>query len=241
MGLEKAYLVNTSVSPEQKTKVLFNPTEYSIDRGATYAEQQVPGRELPILQYVRGNVQTLTVELMLDGTKKREPIESDLEKIRLFTRIDEHMHAPPVCRFEWGGSSENPASANQPSSAGRTTPSTFFTGVVSSLKERFTLFDEQGRILRARLTLTLKSYSAAEVQNRESPLSSPDRTRIRVFREGETLAQLANEAYGDPRLWRIIAKVNDIERPRFITPGTPLRIPSIGDNVFNQAANDTDT
>ena len=234
MGLQKAVLVNTSVSPERRIPVLFNPNEYSIDHGVNYAEQQVPGRDLPILQFVRGEIQTLNLELLLDGTKKREPIESDLEKLRAFTTIDEHMHAPPVCRFEWGGSSENPLSANQPSNSGRNTPSTFFTGVVTSLKEKFTLFDEQGRILRARVTLTLKSYSAAEVQNRESPVSSPDRTRIRVIREGETLPQLANEAYGNPRLWRVIAKVNDIKRPRFIMPGTLLRIPSIGDSAFNE-------
>lgn len=235
MAVEKAYLVNTSVSPEQRIRVHFNPTEYSIDRGAVYAEQQVPGRDLPILQFVRGEIQTLTLELLLDGAKNREPIENDLEQIRLFTRIDEHMHAPPVCRFEWGGNPSGATTGSAPASAGRTTPSTNFTGVVTALKEKFTLFDEQGRILRARITLTLKSYSAAEVQNRESPLSSPDRTRVRVFRQGESLPQLADEAYGDPRLWRIIATVNDIQRPRFITPGTPLRIPSIGDTEFNKA------
>lgn len=235
MAVEKAYLVNTSVSPERRIRVLFNPTEYSIDRGVVYAEQQVPGRDLPILQFVRGEIQTLTLELLLDGTKNKTPIENDLEQIRLFTRIDEHMHAPPVCRFEWGGNPGGPPSANSSASAGRSTPSTYFTGVVTSLREKSTLFDEQGRILRARVTLTLKSYSAADVQNRESPLSSPDRTRVRVLREGESLSQLANEAYGDPRLWRVIAKVNAVQRPRFIAAGTPLRIPAIGDSEFNTA------
>lgn len=235
MELESAFLVNTSVTPEKKVKVLFNPTEYSIDRGVSYAEQQIPGRDLPVLQFVRGEIQTLSLELLLDGTKKREPIENDLEQLRMFTRVDQCMHAPPVCRFEWGGSPENPASANLSSSSGRATPSKFFTGVVTALKEKFTLFNEQGRILRARVTLTLKSYSTADVQKRESPPCSPDRTRVRVLREGETLPQLANEIYGKPGLWRIIARVNGIQRPRFIAPGTTLRIPSIGDNAFNEA------
>jgi nucleoid-associated protein YgaU len=65
------------------------------------------------------------------------------------------------------------------------------------------------------------------VQLRELNLSSPDRTHVRVLREGETLAHIAREVYGDPRMWRPIAIANDIERPRFIVPGTPLRIPAL--------------
>jgi nucleoid-associated protein YgaU len=47
------------------------------------------------------------------------------------------------------------------------------------------------------------------------------------MRERETLAQLAGEAYGDQRLWRIIAEANDIDRPRFVPPGQTLRLPAI--------------
>jgi nucleoid-associated protein YgaU len=50
---------------------------------------------------------------------------------------------------------------------------------------------------------------------------------VRVLREGETLALVAAEAYGDPRLWRLIAEENGIDRPRFVAPGTPLRVPAI--------------
>ena len=102
-----------------------------------------------------------------------------------------------------------------------------FQGVVTSLKEKFSLFDLSGRVTRARVTLSLKSYEAVEVQLREMRRSSPDRTRVRSVREGERLDQLAQEAYGDPRLWRAIAEANDIDRPRFVPPGTTLRLPSL--------------
>jgi len=77
------------------------------------------------------------------------------------------------------------------------------------------------------VTLSLKKYEAVEVQLREMGLQSPDRTRVRVVREGETLTAIAAEAYGNSRLWREIAVANDIDRPRFVAPGTPLRIPAI--------------
>jgi hypothetical protein len=206
MGLEHAKLVNVA-APEKSVQVLFNPTEYSIDQGMNYAELQVPGLQEPILQFVRGEAKTLSLELFLDGTNRRVPVEDDLEKLQAFVRIDGELHAPPVCRFEWGKVS--------------------FEGVVISFKEKFNLFAEDGKVLRARVTLTIKSYRPPEVQLREQRPSSPDRSRVRVLREGETLAHLADAAYGDPRLWRLIAKENGIDRPRFVAPGTPLRIPSV--------------
>ena len=62
-----------------------------------------------------------------------------------------------------------------------------FTGVVTSLRQKMTLFADDGRLLRARLTLSVKSYKAAEVQQRELKPSSPDRSHARVVREGELL------------------------------------------------------
>lgn len=219
MSLQKAKLLNVSVEDAQPIEVMFNPTEYSIDRGAAYAELQVPGAELPILQFVRGEAQTLTMELFLDSTNQRESVEEKLNELRNFVRIDPELHAPPVCKFQWGESVAE--------GSGQNARETIFTGVVTSLRERHTLFDEDGNILRSRVTLTLKSYRAVETQNRQTSTQSPDRTRVRVLREGETLSRIAHEAYGDSRWWRAIAGENDIERPLFIEPGTALRVPSL--------------
>ena len=209
MALEHAKLVSISGGREPlEVAVLFNPGEYGIDRGASYAELQVPGLPTPILQFVRGEARTLSLELFLDRTAEGLAVEGDLARLRKFVEIDPDLHAPPVCRFQWG---RGP----------------FFEGVVTSLKEKFTLFNEQGRVLRARVTLTLKSYKSAEVQLRELKRASPDRTRVRALREGERLDHLAGEAYGNPRLWRVIAEENDIDRPRFIPLGTPLRLPAM--------------
>jgi nucleoid-associated protein YgaU len=82
-------------------------------------------------------------------------------------------------------------------------------------------------VLRARVTVSMKSYEAVETQLRELRRQSPDRTRVRVVREGETLAAIAAEVYGDPRLWTALAEANDIDRPRFVTPGTALQVPAL--------------
>jgi hypothetical protein len=187
--------------------VLFNPTDLSCDRGSHYASMPVPGLAMPILQYIRGESDMLHLELFLDRTDQNRDIEADIAALEGFMQIDGTLHAPPVVKFEWAKFS--------------------FTGVVTSLREKMTLFAEDGRRLRARLTLALRSYKSAEVQLRELKLSSPDRSHVRVLREGETLAHIAAEAYGDPRMWRPIALANGIARPRFIEPGTPLWIPAL--------------
>ena len=209
--IANATLTNVSKVPQpEPVEVQFNPTDYGIDRGASYSELQVPGLRTPLLQFVRGEAQTLTLELFLDGTDKRssatgeQTVEGRLARIRQFVTIDPALHAPPVCKFQWND--------------------VVFYGVVTTLKEKYTLFDESGRVLRARVTVTLKSYEAVEVQLREMRLESPDRTRVRVVRQGDTLPAIAAEAYGNPRLWRQIAEENGIDRPRFVPPGTPLRI-----------------
>jgi hypothetical protein len=207
MGLEKAKIIDVSHAQSGFVEVLFNPTDLSVECGSHYASMPVPGLSMPILQYIRGESDVLSLELFLDATDQNKDIKEDLAKLEKFVVIDSSLHAPPVAEFFWGGFS--------------------FTGVVTSLRRKMTLFSEDGRVLRARVTLSIKSYKSAEVQLRELKLSSPDRTHVRVLREGETLAHIAYEVYGDPRMWRPIALANGIERPRFIDPGTPLQIPAL--------------
>jgi hypothetical protein len=211
MALVKATITDVSHADSDPAKkvvtVLFNPTELSVDRSSHYASMPVPGLAMPILQYIRGESDVLSLELFLDRTDQSSDIEQDLADLEGFVTIDGGLHAPPVIEFAWGKFS--------------------FTGVVTSLRQRMALFSEDGRVLRARLNLSIRSYKSAEVQLRELKLSSPDRSHVRVLREGETLAHIAYEAYGDPRMWRPIALANGVERPRFVEPGTPLLIPAL--------------
>src|SRR5690349_10221427 len=55
-----------------RLEVLFNPTEYSIDRDTSYAEIPIPGLDTPVLQYVRGNGDKMSFELFLDVTDRME-------------------------------------------------------------------------------------------------------------------------------------------------------------------------
>ena len=48
------------------TDVLFNPTEYSVEYSANFQETSPPGLSSPIIQFVNGNAQVLTMDLLFD-------------------------------------------------------------------------------------------------------------------------------------------------------------------------------
>lgn len=59
----KGYIKNR-VTGETKS-FLFNPSELSFSRGATYSETSSPGLSYPLTQYVRGNLITFNVPLYI--------------------------------------------------------------------------------------------------------------------------------------------------------------------------------
>ena len=52
----------------QTIEFQFNPSELSFQKGVQIAEIAIPGLDSPILQFVRGQNETLTLELFFDST-----------------------------------------------------------------------------------------------------------------------------------------------------------------------------
>lgn len=209
MPLERAKLIDAQ-DPQGEAnavEVLFNPTEITIEKSVNYAEAQVPGLQDPLLQFVRGEAETLTTELFLDKTSTRESVSEALASLRKFVEIQADYHAPPVLLFSWGDVQ--------------------FLGVVTRLSERFQLFDERGQVMRARVSLTMKRFAPADAQYREPPRESPDRSKTRVVHAGDRLDLIAAIEYGDARHWRVIARANQIERPNELRVGEVLEIPPL--------------
>jgi len=210
--------------------VSFNPTEYTLNKGSQMAEIAIPGLDSPILQFVRGQSETLSLDLFFDSTdcgmdKNATSVTKKTDPFYQLIKIDGKMHAPPVVFFSWGP--EFPGSRAY-SSMGSGTGSQQrhgFKCVVESVRQRFTLFNPNGVPLRATLTVSLKEYKTLSEQLAELNLLSPDHTHAHVMQQGETLAHIAATAYNDPTKWRAIADENAILDPLDITPGKMLQIP----------------
>ncbi|MGD9081286.1 MAG: LysM peptidoglycan-binding domain-containing protein [Desulfobacterales bacterium] len=195
--------------------VQFNPTEYSLNKGAQIAEIAIPGIDSPILQFVRGQNEKLTLDLYFDSTEdgmseNATDVRRKTRSIYQLVKLQPKTHAPPRIRFTWGQGLS-------------------FKAIVESVQQRFTLFSPLGLPLRATLSVTFREYKNLEEQISELNLQSSDHTKRREVKQGDTLNRIAAEEYDDPREWRRIADANAdiIDNPRRLKPGTVLRIPPI--------------
>jgi hypothetical protein len=206
MTLAKAEIIN--LDKNQKYTVLFNPKEYSVQKSVQWEPHKAPGLDVPEHEFTSGNPAVLSVELFFDTYEKKKDVRVEhTKKLMALALIDPDKHRPPLVMFQWGGFK--------------------FKGVVESLTIRHTMFLPNGNPCRAVANLSLKQFETAKQQREVNPLNSPDHTKRRTFKMGETLALLAHEEYDDPAEWRRIADANDIADPKDVRPGTVLTLPPI--------------
>ncbi len=203
-------------------KALFNPERYTINKGVQIAEIAVPGLDSPVLQFVRGQNEKITLELFFDTTSfgmvdSVKDVREETRKVYQLLKINRDTHAPPRCKLSWG-------EGGQLFSFGS---SLFSRCVAESVSEEFNLFSPSGMPLRAKLTVAFREYKTVEEQLKETPKHSADRTKVRTVQRGQTLSYIAWLEYGNPGDWRLIAeaKANSINNPRLLVPGTTLVIP----------------
>ena len=199
---------------QQRMAVQYNPTQYSIAKSAQIAEIGIPGLDEPIQQYIRGQTEKLTVELLFDTTAQgmgagATDVQTLTAPMHELVRVQPETHAPPRLRLTWGHSGLS------------------FPAICESIEQKFTLFSPEGIPLRATLTMAFRRYVSLEDQIAGSKLESADQTKLYVVTRGESLSQIAGGEFGDPAQWRAIADANpgvDILEP---APGTQLTIPPI--------------
>ena len=201
--------------------VQYNPTQYSISKSAQIAEIAIPGLDEPIQQFIRGQTEKLSMELLFDTTSLgMGPGATDVQTLTApmheLVRIQPETHAPPRLRLTWGLSGLS------------------FPAIAESIDQKFVLFSPEGIPLRATLTMTFRRYVTLEEQIAGLKLQSADQTKLHVVTRGETLSQIAAVELGDPAQWRAIADANPgvgIVDPE---PNTQLTIPPI--SIFGTGA-----
>ncbi len=225
--LEKATI--TVLDGAEKNKViavLFNPTEYSIDRSNAYKATPIPGLGSPILQFVNGEADQLSMELFLDDytdptgptsllQKEKDPVASRLKALARLLEIDRDLHAPSPVRFNWGPME--------------------FRAVIEKLGRKITKFHPDGTPARASLSVSFKEYRTLREQLESPRRESADKTKRRVVVGRESLWLIAAREYDDARQWIRIAQANDLDDPREIRAGDWLKLPPIesADGTFD--------
>jgi hypothetical protein len=213
MALEKAALfVLDGARANEKITVLFNPFEYTIERANSYKGSSIPGLSGPLLHFINGEADLLSMELFLDDfTDPPGPggkgVRQRIDEIASLLEIDEKLHAPPTVRFVWGRLN--------------------FKAIIEKLSRKITLFRPDGTPARATLNVSFKEYKTLPELVNEPRLQSADKSKRRVIIGLDSLWLMAAREYDDPARWREIARHNDLDDPRDVRPGDWLMLPPL--------------
>jgi nucleoid-associated protein YgaU len=209
MALEKAWIQrlnekgNASGDP---VKVLFNPTEYSIEKSNQFHTVALPGKSTPVTQFISGNTDLLTMELFFDSYEEGEDVRKYTGKVTSLLQVDSELHAPPICKFIWGKLE--------------------FKAVLEKVSQRFTMFLSTGIPVRASLQVVFKEYKTITEQA-DSISGLLDKTKQITIKSGMTLSAIAESQYGEASKWRMIATANGISNPRKLQPGMQIKVPPL--------------
>jgi hypothetical protein len=204
VNLEKATIINTITN--QKISVMYNPEEFKLDQGNTFAEVGIPGLNAPPIQYVRGRARMLTMDLFFDTYESKQDVRVFTGQVVNLLNTLPQTKAPPVLLFSMGRFN--------------------FECVLVDAGQRYTMFLHDGTPVRATLSTRFQEYVRVDITIQQGLFIGPP--VLQHYIQGQTLSGLASDYLGDPSKWRSIAQANDIDDPFHIEPGTPLVIPGGG-------------
>ncbi|OKI16152.1 peptidase M23 [Saccharothrix sp. CB00851] len=197
-------------------KFQFNPNTVALTKSTEWRRN--PSRmadETSTPEFVGSGPRTLSVDVFLDATATHDnSVETRVEQLLLACvptkkSLAAKKPASPWVRFEWG-----------------TSKTTSFDGVLSNLSVDYSLFDVDGRPLRATCSLSIEE--AGDDTPGQNPTSgSREARRVHRVVAGDSLPQLAWREYGDATAWRVIAEANDIDDPMLLVPGDELLVPAV--------------
>ncbi len=98
-----------------------------------------------------------------------------------------------------------------------------YTFVIERLDITYTMFLPDGTPVRAEVALSLRQYLLTPPDAKAA--KAGQEVQQRDVKKGDTLQSIAADSYGDPRQWREICRVNKIDDPMKLKPGTRLIVP----------------
>lgn len=227
----KIYLCDSKGNKKDYVEFSFNPSSYTIKSTPVYKTVQKLGKDSTSSVFLSGASRELSATLYFDSMgevgasslpglglqsleameSQAKPVTDKTKKLMATVSVEGEQHKPPQVIFSWGNLN--------------------FKGVITSLTEEYTMFNKDGKPIRAKVSINIREDSDEALARMSSPFESPDRTKSRVAVEGMSLWLLAYEEYDDCEKWRRIAQANHIMNPLDLKPGQIIRIPALEENT----------
>ena len=203
-------------------EVMFNPASITTQHQNVFQRLPGQGSSSQRTRYKYTKSQEIRLELIFDGTgvteigllnifgKTKSVSDRVTEFLDLCFYRDGELHEPKFLRLNWGkGPLQN------------------FDTRLMSVDIEYTTFDQDGSPLRAVLTTHFTEDLDPEKRVAKERSSSPDLTHTRIVRSGDTLPLLSKEIYGSAKYYLQLAKINNLNDFRNLTPGTELIFPPL--------------
>jgi hypothetical protein len=132
---------------------LFDATGITIDNNAMWTPHQNSEGDAPELEFTDGEPKTLSIELAFDGFEQKVNVHDKfVQPLEGLTAVDPDLHRPPMVSVSFPQQTHLGA----------------FTGVVSSVSTKYTMFLPDGTPCRCTTTISMKKASAASIK-KQSP------------------------------------------------------------------------
>ena len=202
-----------------------NPEQFSQSFKVEYNREQAQGSQRNDPEFKFTKPEELKLDFTFDGTgvvpvnngKPGEFHQDVADQVRVFLDLvysmNSETHTPNFLRLLWGDFSFGEKNG--------------FDCLLTDLQINYTLFDQTGKPLRAKLSTTFTSYVEQNRRVREEGKQSPDVTHQRKVKAGDTLPLMTHRIYGDPAYYLQIAKVNGLINFRKLATNTDLRFPPL--------------
>ena len=211
-----------------------NPETFTKNYKVEYETKKSHGRHGTKPRFKSTAPEELKIEFILDGTntiqgyeydglfkdpsnekidiKEKKPKDELVnEQLHRFLEAvyfqDGEIHRPRNCKITWGVE--------------------LFKGVLKNLDINYTLFHANGKPLRIKITATFLDFVAQEERAKRAKLKSPDLTRIRTVKAGESLEGMVHKFYSDSKFIVQVARANELTSFRSDLTGLELRFPPV--------------
>ena len=178
----------------------FHPNTLTVETANSYKDQTAFGAATPVKQYTGGTTRTLSAQFFFDTSGSDQDVRDNTKCVMDMLDRGEGSPAPPICVFVYGAF--------------------LFVGVMESATQKFLMFNRDGKPVRATIDVKLGEYKSMSGES----MTTLDEVKLQVVTKAndEELCHIADKIYGDPNMWRQVAKENKVANPRLVPEGTQL-------------------
>lgn len=194
----------------------FRPKEYAVNKEISWTPGKAVGKTMDPPKYESGSPLKMTIELLFDsyeslGSGKARDVRNITGALWEMTRVSEQRKEPHTQKSE------------PPQIEFRCGLMWSFKAVITSIGEKFTMFDPDGTPVRSTVTLALlQAVNEGEFPGQNPTSGGHDGYAVHLVTEGETIDTIAFQEYGSSAAWRHLAEANDLDDPTRLAPGQRL-------------------